>query len=397
MKVKAVQPRQTLLIPAMLDAHFPLMQHAFLSKYYAPVVLDQGSEVIPTGLQYTHNDMCWCLAVMVGQMIDALQSGQYDPAKTKLLMPSVGDACRGSNYTELLRKAVNKAGFYETRVLTLNLKHIDNENQMPVTPVMVWRALFSLFYGDLLMMLVQQVRPYEYKKGVTERLRDKWFKVLSEELIHCRNLTFSAMLRRFRQITASFAEIPRKGEKKQRIALVGELYTKYCANGNWNIVRFLEDSGCESFTNGLSWYVIYYIDAQLSKLPEIAALGYRAVGAVLEALQKRMVKTMQDSGFFSLPPLHTLKAEGKSLVSTGGSVGDGWLIGMEAAGYIRHGCRKVLAVQPFGCMPNHIFGRGIYSSLARRAGGQIVSIDIDSSGTPLNAYNRAKMLIDSTI
>lgn len=387
--------KQTLLIPAMLDAHFPLMKYAFLTPEYNPVILSQGTEVLPVGLRYTHNDMCWPLAMMTGQMIDALRSGKYDTARTKLLMPTVGDACRGSNYTELLRKAVKKAGFPETQILNLNLKHIDTENLLPVTPVMVWRALFSLFYGDLLLLLVQQVRPYEKRKGDTERLRDRWFSILGEELRERRNMSLNILTKRFRSITDSFRRIPRRDVKKQRIAVVGELYTKYCSVGNWDIVRFLEDNGCESFTNGLSWYVIYYIDAQLVKLPEAAALGYRAVGHVLERLQKSMVKALTEAGFYSLPPLHTLKAEAEGIVSTGGSVGDGWLIGVEAAGYFHHGCPKVLAVQPFGCMPSHIFGRGIYSSVARKCGGQIVSIDIDSSGTPLNSYNRARMLIDS--
>jgi len=387
--------KQTLLIPAMLDAHFPLMKYAFLTPEYEPVILSQGAEVLPVGLRYTNNDMCWPLAIMTGQMIDALRCGKYDPARTKLLMPTVGDACRGSNYTELLRKAVKNAGFPQTQVLNMNLKHLDTENLLPITPVMVWRALFSLFYGDIIMLLVQQVRPYELHRGDTERLQRRWFSKLGRELRECRRMTFGAMLKRFRTITESFRRIPQKKEKKQRIAVVGELYTKYCASGNWEIVRFLEENGCESFTNGLSWYVIYYIDAQLVKLPEAAALGYRAVGYMLEKLQKSMVKALTDAGFYSLPSLHVLKEEAQGIVSTEGSVGDGWLIGTEAAGYFHHGCRKVLAVQPFGCMPNHIFGRGIYSSVARKCGGQIVSIDIDSSGTPLNAYNRARMLIDS--
>lgn len=388
-------PKQTLLIPAMLDAHFPLIKYAFLTDEFDPVVLSQGPEVLPLGLKYTNNDMCWPLAMMTGQMIDALKCGKFDPSRTKLLMPSVGDACRGSNYTELLRKSVRNAGFPQTRVLTLNLKHIDSDNQLPVTPVMVWRALFALFYGDLIMMLVQQVRPYELNAGDTEQLRDKWFGALGNDLAECRGLTLHNMIRRFRDICEEFARIPRSSAKKQRIAVVGELYTKYCADGNWNIVRFLEENDCESFTNGLSWYVLYYIDAQLIKLPEAAALGYRTIGVLLEGLQKRMIAAMEKYGFFSLPPLHVLKNEAQGIVSTDGSVGDGWLIGTETAGYMHHGCRKVLAVQPFGCMPNHVFGRGIYSAVARKCGGQIVSIDIDSSGTPLNAYNRAKMLIDS--
>lgn len=387
--------KQTLLIPAMLDMHFPLMRYAFVSARYDPVILEQGTEAANLGLYYTHNDMCFPLAVMVGQMLGALRSGRYDPTKTALLMPTVGDACRGSNYTELLRKAIRKGGFPQTRVLTMNLKHIDDENQLPVTPKMVWRALFALFYGDLLLLLTQQVRPYERIKGDTERHLRHWYRVLGAELAGFRRLTISAMLHRFRLITADFAAIPRSTEKKQRIPIVGELYTKYCSAGNWDMVRYLEQSGCESFTNGLSWYVIYYIDAQLTKLHSPAAAGYAAVGAALEYLQKRMIHTLTDAGFYSLPALHQLKREAAGKVNLKASVGDGWLIGIETAGYIRHGCKKVLAVQPFGCMPNHIFGRGIYSSLARRLSGQVTAVELDSNASRLNAYNRAKMLIDS--
>jgi len=387
--------KEKLLIPAMLDAHFPLMKYVFLTRDYDPVVLSQGKEVLSVGLKYTHNDMCFPLIMIVGQMIDALSSGEYDPSRTKLLMPSLGDACRGANYTELLRKAVRNSGFTQTRVLSLNLMHIDKENQLPVTPVMAWRALFALFYGDILLLLVQQVRPYEKRRGDTERLRDRWLAKLGDELRELRRLDINIMVKRFRTIVRSFKRIPCTDGKKQRIALVGELYTKYCSLGNWDMVRFIENNGCESFTNGLSWYVLYYIDAQLIHLPAVEALGYRAVGWLLERIQKSMISALTEEGFFSLPPLHTVKAEAEGVVSTGASAGDGWLIGVEAAGYIRHGCKKVLGVQPFGCMPNHIFGRGMYSSIARQCGGQIVSVDIDSSGTPINAYNRARMLIDS--
>ena len=203
------------------------------------------------------------------------------------------------------------------------------------------------------------------------------------------------MLSRFSRITADFAAIPQYAAKKQRIPLVGELYTKYCAAGNWDMVRFLEQSGCESFTNGLSWYVIYYIDAQLTKLHSPAAAGYRAVGAALERLPKRMIRVLTKAGFYALPALHQLKREAAGCVNLKASVGDGWLIGIETAGYLRHGCKKVLAVQPFGCMPNHIFGRGIYASLARRLGGMVTAVELDSNASRLSACSRARMLIDS--
>ncbi len=389
-----MKQKETLLIPALLDAHFPLMKYAFYTRRFHPVILNNKKAVTETGLRYVHNDMCYPCILNTGQMIRALGSGLFDPDHTKLLMPSVGDACRGSNYTEVLRKAVRKAGYQQVRVLTMNLKHIDEENQLGITPKMVWRAFFALWYGDLLMMLVQQVRPYEICKGETERCRDKWFRILGEELLHFRNLRISTMLRRFDEITADFAAIRRSGEKKQRIAIVGELYTKYCALGNWDMVKWLERSGCESYTNGLSWYVLYYIDSHLTLASPPEAAGYRIIGRILQAIQARMVQAVTEAGFFSLPPLNVLKKEVSGTVRFGAAIGDGWLIGTESAGYILHGCRKVLAIQPFGCMPNHVSGRGLYASLQRKCGGHIVSVDVDSSGTPVNAYNRAKMLID---
>ena len=389
-----MKKKQTLLIPALLDAHFPLMKYAFYTRKYHPVILNNKKRVTETGLRYVHNDMCYPCILNTGQMIRALGSGKFDPAQTKLLMPSVGDACRGSNYTEVLRKAVRKAGYLQTDVLTMNLKHIDEENQLDISMRMIKRAFFALWYGDLLMILVQQVRPYEAEEGAAERCRDKWFRLLGEELRTLRNLRLSVMFQRFSEITAEFAAIPRKNIKKQRIAIVGELYTKYCSLGNWDMVQYLEKNGCESYTNGLSWYVLYYIDSHLSLASPPEAAGYRIVGKVLQAVQKRMTDALQNAGFFTLPPMDILKKEIAGKISFGAAIGDGWLIGAESAGYISHGCKKVLAIQPFGCMPNHVSGRGLYAALQRKCGGHIVSVDVDSSGTRVNAYNRARMLID---
>lgn len=151
--------KDILLIPAMLDAHFPLLQYAFYSKNYHPIILENEDNITDMGLRYVHNDMCYPSILCIGQMLSALQSGKYDLSRTRLLMPSAGDGCRGSNYTSLLRKALKNAGFPQVKVLSLNVKGVERENQMKLEPGMVWRALFGLFYGDMLMLLLQQVRP----------------------------------------------------------------------------------------------------------------------------------------------------------------------------------------------------------------------------------------------
>ena len=140
--------------------------------------------------------------------------------------------------------------------------------------------------------------------------------------------------------------------------------------------------------------MLYYIDSHLRKVNPAEAAVYRIAEKLLSHLQDEMIAALEAEGFFTLPRLQTLKAEAKGIVSHEVAIGDGWLIGAEVAGYIRHGCRKVLAIQPFGCMANHVAGRGIYASIQRKCGGAVVSADVDASGTPVNVYNRARMLID---
>ncbi len=385
---------ETLLIPAMLDVHFPLLKYTFYSPRYAPVILENEENIIAKGLRYVHNDMCFPCILNVGQMIDALQSGKYEPKHTLLLMPSAGDACRGANYTEILRKAVEKAGFPDTKVLSLNVQGIDTEHQMHIEWYMVWRGLFGLFYGDMLLLLTQQIRPYEQEQGATEQCRQRWVTELSEDLKHGKHMTLHAMKRNFQRMAKDFAAIPRTDETKQRIGLVGELYIRYCHLGNRNMVRYLEQSGCESYTNGLSWYALYYVNSHFSENGIFMRAAGKALYRLFLHLQKEMLSAIRAAELFALPDFEQSKTEVRQFLTTKGGVGDGWLIGMEATAYLRHGIPKVLAVQPFGCMPSHVFGRGQYASLARRLGGQIVSIDFDSSDSEVNILNRARLLID---
>lgn len=386
--------RWLLLVPAMLDEHFPLMKYALYSREYRPVILENEDHIVDTGLKYVNNDMCYPCILNVGQMVEALGSGQYPLDRTRLLMPTVGDACRGSNYISALRKAVAAAGFPQVRTMSMNLKGLERGSRVRIRPDMVWRALFALFYGDMLLLLVRQVRPYEKVPGSAEACRDIWFRRLGEDLKTGRHLTLGTLRRRLRDIAGSFAALETTGEKKQRIGIVGDIYTKYCHLGNWDIVRFLEEAGCETYTGGLSWYVLYYLD---SHRPQgRAAQGvYGLVEAAVLRLQREMTAALRERGFYCAPDFSEMKREAADYVPLGVTVGDGWLLGAEAVGMIKHGCPKVLAIHPFGCLPGHVCGKGYYPALSRSLPeGQLVTVDVDASGSRVSFYNRAKMLVD---
>ena len=383
-----------LLIPAMLDAHFPLLRYAFFSRNYHPVILDNEKNVKEEGLHYVNNDMCYPSILNIGQMIDALKSGKYDPKKTRLLMPTAGDACRGANYTAVLRRAVKNAGFEDVKVLSLNVRGLEKDASMIFDLSMVWRAFCAVFYGDILMILLNQTRPYERQEGAAAELWQKWIDILSEDLKSGKHLSLSAMYANFDRIAKEFAELPKTDIKKKRVGIVGELYIKYCHMGNWDMIKYLEEKGCESHTNGVSWYAIYYIDTHLTENTGLVGLGYKIAKRFFEKVQNRMVKAIRDNGLYTLPEFETLKREASGYVSYDTKVGDGWLIGAEAVSHILHNCDRVVACQPFGCMPNHVCGRGLYPSLARKLPqGHIVSVDVDSSGSKANVFNRVEMLV----
>jgi len=384
-----------LLIPAMLDAHFPLMKYAFYSRQYRPIILENEDGITDEGLQYINNDMCYPCILNAGQMIAALKSGKYDIKRTKLLMPTAGDACRGANYLHIIQKAVIDAGFPKVKVVSINLKGLEKGNVIHLNFDMIWRALFSLFYGDILMLLRNHLRPNEKNKGETDRLWEKWISLLSEDFTKGKNLTFKKMKENFVRICEDFSTIELNEERKQRVGIVGELYIKYCHIGNWDMIRFLESQNCESHTNGLSWYAMYYIESHMTESKGIESFVYEKIFKLFSGLQTAMVDTLKQYGFYTMEAFENMRDEAIPYVSHDLKIGDGWLIGSEAVGHILHDCKKVLAVQPFGCMPNHCCGRGIYPHINRMLpDGHIVSIDVDSSGSQANVYNRVRLLVD---
>lgn len=384
-----------LLVPAMLDDHFPLMQYALYSKDYRPVILENEDRIVDTGLKYVNNDMCYPCILNVGQLLEALKSGRYPLSRTRLLMPTVGDSCRGSNYISTLRKAVLSAGFPQVETVSMNLKGLEKGHSVKIHLYMVWRALFALFYGDMLMLLCNQVRPYEQTPGAAEALRQTWFSRLGEDLRSGRHLTLRTLTRNLRQMALEFSELPTTGAKKQRIGILGDIYTKYCHLGNWDIVPFLEENSCETYTNGLSWYVLYYIDSHRPESGSPISLLYDLVGGLVQHLQREMISALQGHGFYCAKAFDLMKREAANYVPLGVCVGDGWLLGAEAVGMILHDCPKVLAIHPFGCLPGHVCGKGYYPALNRALPqGQIVTVDVDASSSRVSLYNRAKMLAD---
>lgn len=391
--------KYTLLIPAMLDAHFPLLKYAFYSKKYRPVVLEESEGITNLGLKYTHNDLCYPAILIIGQMLKALQSGVYDVNRTVILEPQAGDACRGSNYIPMIRKALDNAGFSMVPVISLNVTGLEKKHSLPITPAMLSRAVAAAFYGDLLMILKNQIKPYESKSGETDKIEEKWIVILADDIKKGKQLTFKNIRERFMEIVADYKKIERKDKPLRKVGVVGELYIKYCHLGNWNLEKYLREQNCEYYINGITWYALYYMDTHLleeggSPQKGITVNVCRRIFEHFLELQRAMVKALKEQGFYCMDCYDIFKERARGYVTYQCSIGDGWLIGAEFANHALNGYDRIICGQPFGCLPSHVCGRGLYPAIKRKLpDAQYISVDYDASGTDTLVKSRIRLLL----
>ena len=238
--------KRTLLIPSLLDEHYPLLRWAFASARWEPVLLEgDWRELEHLGQRHMHNDLCVPFVMITGQVLAALRSGKYAPDRTGVLVAQAGDACRGSCLIRMLRPVLDREGFSRVPLLSLNVRGIERSAALPVGPRMALRARAALFWGDALGAMTAQRRPREAVPGQTEALRRKWLETLGEDLRRRRNLTGFGILRRCGQMAADFRAVPVTDRPLQRVGMTGDIYTKNCHLGNRDMVQYLESHGCE--------------------------------------------------------------------------------------------------------------------------------------------------------
>ena len=250
----------TILIPNMAITQFRLLEYALrFDGYKCEILGNCGSAVAQLGLKYVHNDTCYPALLVIGQFLDALNSGKYDLEHTALLITQTGGGCRASNYIHLLRKALVKAGYPQIPVASLNFSGLEKDSGFQMTLPLARRAIACIFYGDLLCALRNQVAPYENVKGSADRMVDLWVERLGRVLLAGKGYTSKEMKHTFPLIAKEFATIPVTRVPKVKVGVVGEIYVKYSPLGNNDLQKFLESQDCEVNFPGLMGFVQYCI------------------------------------------------------------------------------------------------------------------------------------------
>lgn len=398
---KEMRKDYTILIPDMLPVHFKLLRNIFtLHGYRVGLLKNTGRKVVDTGLKYVHNDTCYPALLVIGQMISALQSGKYDVDKVALMITQTGGGCRASNYIHLLRKALVKAGLGQVPVISLNLSGLESNSGFHLTLEMIYQALIGLTYGDLFMLLKNQVRSYEVNKGDADALIDKWVKELSNQFRQRKGYTPKGMERNMKAIVEDFTKIPVVNVKKTKVGVVGEIYVKYSSMANNDLENFLVDQDCEVMVPGVMGFMMFKID---NRIEDINLYGgnpaKKKVCQLLmkycEMLEKMLYNVVSENSEFLPPSKYAhIKQLITGVVGLGNKMGEGWLLTAEMLELAESGYGNIICAQPFGCLPNHIVGKGMIRKVKEiYPNANIVPIDYDPGATKVNQENRIKLML----
>ena len=394
----------TILCPNMLPMHFKLIK-AYLKTYgyHMEVLTTSGPQIAETGLRYVHNDTCYPAVLVIGQLMDALLSGKYDPDKTAMILFQTGGGCRASNYISLLRKALQKAGYPQVPVISLSVAGLEEHPGFQLTVPMLHGLMYAVLYGDLLMTLVNQCRTYEYTKGSAQSLADAWTERLAQELGSGGKISYPKIKKNYRAILQDFAKIPLEKKPAVKVGIVGEIFVKYSPLGNNDLEAFLVSEEAEVVVPGLMDFLLYCVYNSIldhKLLNRGSLLTYRVWKLAYDFLCKKkrdMITIMKDHGVFEAPtPFEHTVELAQDYIHMGVKMGEGWLLTAEMIELAESGVKNIVCTQPFGCLPNHICGKGMMKPIKERNPDvNIVAIDYDPGATKVNQENRLKLMLSN--
>ena len=399
---KEMKKNYTILCPQMSPIHFDLIEPAVRSCGYNLEVLQNSDRTaVDTGLKYVNNDACYPSLIVVGQIMDALLSGKYDLEHTAVIMSQTGGGCRASNYIGFIRRALERAGMPQIPVISLNANGMETNPGFKITLPLLTKAMQAVVYGDLFMRVLYATRPYEAKADSANALHEKW-KAICIKSLQKRSLSMAEFNRNIRGIVHDFDELPRRNVQKPRVGIVGEILVKFSPLANNHVVELLEAEGAEAVMPDLLDFLLYCFYNSNFKADNLG--GKRSTAhlcnmgiSLLEYFRRTCRRELERSTHF-LPParIQDLASMAKHYVSLGNQTGEGWFLTGEMLELIHSGTTNIICTQPFGCLPNHIVGKGVIKELrASHPEANIIAVDYDPGASEVNQLNRIKLMLST--
>lgn len=399
---KEMRKNYTILCPQMSPIHFDLLEPTFRRCGYNLVVLNNDNRgSIDMGLKYVNNDACYPSLLVVGQIMEAILSGKYDTDHLAVVMSQTGGGCRATNYIGFIRRALEKAGYQHIPVISINLSKLESNPGFQLTPMLLLRAVYAVNFGDIFMRCVYRMRPYEAVPGSVDAVHQKWIKKCCDFLGR-KYMSYNTYKKMCREMIAEFDAIPILDIKKPRVGIVGEILVKFSPAANNRLVELLEHEGAEAVVPDLMDFMFYCFYNQLykaenlgtsKKAAKLSKIGIKAI----QSLRKPMSEAFAASKHF-IPPadIYETAKNAAEIVSLGNQTGEGWFLTGEMLELLHTDTPNIVCTQPFGCLPNHVVGKGVIKELRKRhPEANIVAIDYDPGASEVNQLNRIKLMLST--
>ena len=400
---KEMRENYTILCPQMSPIHFELLEPAFNAAGYHLVVPDvPARECVDVGLKFVNNDACYPSLIVVGQLMAAVKSGKYDMNKTAILISQTGGGCRASNYIGFIRRALEKAGYPNVPVISINLSGLESNPGFTFTPKLIQHGLYALEFGDIFLRCLYATRPYEAVPGSANELHEKWKKKIIAFITQDKILSHKKYKQMCREIIRDFDNLPRLDIKKPRVGIVGEILVKFHPAANNYLADLLESEGAEAVVPDLTDFLLYcfyntgFKADNLGFSQKSKRIGHLGI-KFFEWLRSAAVDEFKKSKHFT-PPAHIedLAKYARNIVSEGNQTGEGWFLTGEMLELIHTGTPNIVCTQPFACLPNHVVGKGVIKELRHRyPDSNIVAIDYDPGASEVNQLNRIKLMLST--
>ncbi len=398
-----MREKYTILCPQMSPIHFDILEPAFNAcGYHFEVLQNDNKHSVDVGLKYVNNDACYPSLLVVGQIMEALLSGKYDLNKIAIIITQTGGGCRATNYIGFIRRALEKAGMAHIPVISLNMGGIETNPGFKLNADLLLRAALGAMIGDIFMRCVYRMRPYEEVPGSVNAMHAKWLKEARDFVSakHVNVLRFPSLCRK---IIEDFDKIPVKDMKKPRVGIVGEILVKFSPAGNNHLVELLEAEGAEAVVPDLIGFMLYCFYNQIYKAEHFdtskkaAKFSKLGIWTLEHVIRGSAVKALKRSKHFTPPEsIYKLVEFAKPFVSIGNQTGEGWFLTGEMVELIHDGVPNIVCTQPFGCLPNHIVGKGVVKALRKAyPESNIVAIDYDPGASEVNQLNRIKLMLST--
>lgn len=398
MFTKDMRPKHTILAPQMSPIHFDFLEKAFNSTgYHVEILPSVDSGAIEEGLKYVNNDACYPSIIVIGQIMKALKSGEYDLNNVSVAISQTGGGCRASNYIAFIRKALQDAGMGHIPVISLNYAGLESNPGFKLSLPLINKAIIGLVYGDLFMRVLYRTRPYEKVKGAAEALYEKWKKIAFRNVENGNLFTF---VKNLKKIIQAFDALDLLNIQKPKVGIVGEILVKYHPTANNELVDVLEQEGAEVCVPDILDFFLYsaynpkFQFEKLSGTKKAMRLGNVMI-RIIEMYRSAMRKALEKSKRFRAPTYIWQKAKhAEELISLGNQTGEGWFLTAEMVELVKHGIENILCVQPFACLPNHVVGKSMIKPIKKRFPfANIAAIDYDPGASEVNQLNRIKLML----